>query len=230
MSRYIPPPSPRPPLSVIRRTLPRLNVSLKSDYGSPPCNSTTSVSQSWSNRPDLSYIKTFVAYVNASYEENCAYTATKTISAKLYVNDTLYGSTSLGSVWFETEYSNETPQTYNYRSEVTISCSSYISGNHRATLRVNIGPGALNRGTVVIDDIVPGPLYGIVSDAEPPYFKFYVDGELTEFYVWRTGYEGEPIALIPIGKKLRGGERITLVYDDVGSYYVDRWDYLVIIP
>jgi hypothetical protein len=97
---------------------------------------------------------------------------------------------------------------------------------------IHAAAGTSVEGEVVITDTIPGPCYGIVTDANPDLYEFVVDGEVREFYAWRTG-GGDIVAYLPVDFKLYGGEELEIrVKEGKGGppsrdYWIRRLDYLI---
>jgi hypothetical protein len=95
-----------------------------------------------------------------------------------------------------------------------------------------VAAGTSIEGDVAIRDTVPGPCYGIVTDADLRLYEFVIDGEVKEFYAWRDSY-GDVVAYLPMGFKLYGGETLEIrVKEGQGGppgweYMITQLDYLI---
>jgi len=110
----------------------------------------------------------------------------------------------------------------NYEWETTWRLDSYFI----------VAAGTSIEGDVAIRDTVPGPCYGIVTDADLNLYEFVVDGEVREFYAWTDSF-GDIVAYLPMGFKLHGGETLEIrVKPGRGGppsweYRITRLDYLI---
>lgn len=215
------------PLKVISRTMPNIYQDLIGPLTSGCDGPYPAPSVTFSNDPTLTHIKNWVVYVEVTGASPC--TCMGSITTQDIVRRD--GAVVAVNTPFIEDIQNLTPESHTYDGEHRNMCSGIwsTSGLGTAEIIFRATCGALHQGVVALEDVAPGPLYGIVSDLNLTHFEIRVNDVPVTFYAL-TDTAGDRVMLIPKDVGINEGDRIKVIRVTDGPPHarITKWDYVVI--